>query len=135
MSCNDPSCACHTMTEEEQRAAYEDYMAKVREATTLKEPGLWWLSFADETGFKGLIILETPAGGNPQDSLAALEAAKAFTLDGEVQAMRIPDNLAAYPAEYRNRPLTREEAMQLGGQSTLAQEAQFEKNVTNPTIQ
>jgi hypothetical protein len=74
------------MTPEQIQTRMEEMLAE-EQAAGVK--GLWWLSFADETGFKGVVIVEA------YGFTSALLATKAQGLNpgGEVRGERVDPDL------------------------------------------
>ena len=70
----------------------------------------WWLSFADDDGFRGLVILEAPG------FIAAVEKSRELGINpgGQVRGLEIPPHgMHLFPEKYRNRLLPRATAFAL----------------------
>jgi len=93
------------MHDNERRAR----IAQVRLAELERgELGLWWLSFADEDGFKGVVILEAYGFGDALN----ISHAKGLNPGGEVQAMQVDP--ADIPEALRNRLLKKSDLAGFG---------------------
>jgi hypothetical protein len=76
----------------------------------MKQKPLWWLSYADNGGFRGLVVTRA------ESFLSACMTAHRLRISpgGQVQGIRIDqDDEWRIPESYRNRLLTAEEAKKL----------------------
>lgn len=71
--------------------------------------GWWWLSFAGDDGFRGLVIVAAPG------LIHAVQVSRALGINpgGEVQGVLLPDDAGEPPAELRNRLIGQQEAAKL----------------------
>lgn len=76
-------------------------------------PGWYWLSFADDLGFRGVVILEADSF----DGALTKSHRAGVNPGGEVQGFLLPA-FAVPPTEFRNRLLDKEGATAAGGVST-----------------
>ena len=79
-----------------------EWEARRRELLAESNPGLWWLSFADESGSLGVAIIAAP------NFLSAVERAHELQINpgGEVRGSLIdPEPTEAIPPGYQNRLL------------------------------
>lgn len=71
--------------------------------------GWWWLSYAGDDGFRGVIIAGPAAG-----FLSVIEMSEGISPGGQVRGSWLSDEmLALVPEDMRNRVLSRDEAMGL----------------------
>ena len=76
------------------------------------QPESWWyFSFADDKGFLGGLFIKTH--GVITGTIKARQ--QKMNPGGEVRAMPCPDESKLPPEEFRNRLLTKEEMLFLGG--------------------
>jgi hypothetical protein len=66
----------------------------------------WWLSFADDDGFRGVCIVEA------MDMIAAVKLTHALGINpgGEVRGAPFPDRAGPPPERFRARILTKQQA-------------------------
>lgn len=94
------------MTEEERFARIEAAVRSEREAKPERSTWpWWWLSFADEEGFRGVCVVRAPGVA----SAMVLTHAMQINPGGQVEASELLD-WADIPGEYTDRLLSRSEA-------------------------
>ncbi len=74
----------------------------------------WWMSFADNTGNLGVVII---SGKTFEDAHRATHDL-GINPGGELCSVEITDEIEDYPIDFRFRLLSRKEAFYLGGWST-----------------